>query len=292
MKRCLILTIVLLVLFSTCVFADAYEYNDYNIYTTTGVWVSSGALFSDNGNMSSFALNVKGISSNNPQMQITGGSWVNIPIPNGYEFNAQAFSNSAYISVNGQHFDFDQDEQTGQWSTGLVITTNGYPNVDIYFPYTNNGTGIPNTPILTISGNQLMWTPTGYATKIYYSATGVGQYEVLVDNVYSPYTISNEGFYRVQLHYTHNGSDLVTDVSDRVEYINSSSGGDTNIIQKILGFLEDIRVSFANATNTIISFVNTIGTFIQNMFLWLPFEIRTVLYAVIIIGLVFGLFIK
>lgn len=291
MKRCLILTIVLLVLCSSFAFADDYEYNDYNIYTVQGVWVSSGALYSNNASMSSFALNVKGISTT-PQMQITGGSWVNIPIPNGYEFNSQAFSSSAYISVNGQYYNFEQDEQTGQWSTGLVITTNGYPTVDIYFPYTNNGTGVPNTPILTINGNQLIWTPTGYATKIYYSATGVGQYDVEADYQYSPYVVSKEGFYRVQLHYTHNGSDLVTDVSDRVEYITSSSGSDTNIIQKILGFLEDIRVSFSNAANTIISFVNTIGTFIQNMFLWLPFEIRTVLYAVIIIGLVFGLFLK
>lgn len=283
------LVLIFVLAFTSFIFAtDNYEYNDFDLYTTNGVGVTSGAFRSNNSSMSEFYIRVMLGSGS---WSITGGTNSTIPCPSGYELDHTTFSSQARIVVSGHTYYFSQDEQTGHWFAG-PITTYGYPNVSVYFPYVAISGNVPSTPVLSISNNQLLWTPPGYATRVLYSSTGTGSYTVLTDNGSSPYTISEEGFYRVQLWYTRNGETLITDTSNRVEYISSSSGSDTSLLDRIINFFNNLTVGIRNAVQTISQFLSNIGEVFNNIFAWLPYEVRNIFWSVVIVGLVLGIFIK
>lgn len=281
-----------------CATSGTYEYNDFSVIRIGGSAVQGGAFRSENASMSSFKIAVQiQQSSYQVKWQITGSSsWTTFPTPSGYRVDVGNFGSQAYCIVNGSRITFSYNSSSGTYVSG-DITTSGYPTVYVYCPYVATTTStIPTNPILSISGNQLSWTPTGYNTRVLYSSTGTGVYDILTESASSPYTVTDDGFYYVQLWYTEDGVNKLTDTSNKIEYNTSSSGsGDTGqggLLNRILVFFQSIVNGLNNAYNTIAQFFQTLGHLVSDLFEWLPSSLQGVFIAVIIVGLVLGLFLK
>lgn len=281
-----------------------YEYNDFNLYSTGGTRYTSNAFRSNNSSLTSFVITLNVYDNT---WYITGGTSTAIPFPTGVEIDytdRTTFLTSAYYTVNGTQYSFtyvSADDTSGNFYS-RSITTSGYPVVNVYLPTTGTSTAVPTTPILSVSqltdnANWLEWTPTGYSTRILYSETGTGEYTTLTDVGTTPWKNNYAtGYYRVQLHYTVDGVDRVTDTSNRVycEMLDDSSSGDEEESnwQKLLRFFDNIITGIQNATSTIGQFIGTLREFITTLFSWLPEELTAVFIAILIVGLVIGLFLK
>ena len=102
------LVLIFVLAFTSFIFAtDNYEYNDFDLYTTNGVGVTSGAFRSNNSSMSEFYIRVMLGSGS---WSITGGTNSTIPCPSGYELDHTTFSSQARIVVSGHTYYFSQDE--------------------------------------------------------------------------------------------------------------------------------------------------------------------------------------
>lgn len=287
------------------VFANAgnYEYNSYVLHVLGGNVVKSGAFWSDTPNMSSFNIY---IDTSNGYWRIDGSTYASpVPTPNGYELG-ELVDNTYYAEINGTKYYFNHITQSNEYVARNIPTAN-YPTIQIYLPFVEEGTGggggsntpveIPTTPILSIindvSVGSLYWTPQGYPAKILYLGTdGQGLADVEADNVTTVnYIVTKEGYYRVQLHYTVDGEDRLTDTSNKVQFVKEDAYDDS-ILGKIHKLLADIIDGLDNAVSTIGQFISNIGNFIKSLIGWLPDQVQAVFFAVVIIGLVLGLFLK
>lgn len=285
-------------LFSTCVYAtNNLEYNDYNLYTLQGTWINSGAFRSDIANMSEFYIY---IDTANNQWFITGGAPVNMPnYPNHRLYLAT--DNVSYATDGTNTYYFIHVPQSDTFYAG-PFSTSGYPDIDIYLQYEEYLNPIPSTPILTGTqqGNfcNLQWTPVSYSGRIEYTATGNGAPTTVLefDSSYMNYLVSQDGYYYVQLQYTVDGHTYWTEPSNKIHYVytpvSPDDPDDGNTISDILDFFTDIIRGMDNATSTVTQFIRNLGTFIMELVSWLPQDVANVFFAVVIIGLVFGLFIK
>lgn len=305
----LILTILIVSISIVPTFATVgtYEYNDYNLYSTNNTRYSSGALRSNTASMATYALTV---NVNNNTWKITGGSFTAIPFPSGVaiQFTDRAtFLQNAYVMVNNTRYNFSfvsGNDTSGEYFVSN-IPTSGWPVVNIYLPTTGQSDVVPTTPILSVNTNtgtyrqNLEWTPTGYSTRIWYYATeNTAQPEIISEVATSPWQNTYAtGWYRVQLHYSVDGVDYLTDTSNKVysELQTDPDPGDDDEEsdwQKFLRLLDNIIVGLDNALSTLGRFITTLRTFITSLFSWLPEEISAVLIAVMVVGLVIGLFLK
>lgn len=313
LSRCLIpITICLILVISSIpVFANTgnYEYNSYVLHVAGGNVVRNGAFWSDNSDMSSFDIY---INTSNGYWNITGSTYSSpVPKPNGYKLGSIP-DNTYYAEVNGTKYYFNHVTQTSMMVAYNIPAAPNYPVINIYLPYVvddgssggGGGTnpepdepiGIPETPILRISNgtsvSSLTWQPTGYPAKILYSSDG-HEYSTVEDNVTTVnYLVSNEGFYRVQLHYTVDGNNYLTDVSNKVECVLENEYEDDGVLGAIWKLLSDIIDGIDNAISTLGQFITNIGEFIKTLVSWLPDEVSSVFFAVVIVGLVLGLFLK
>lgn len=281
-----------------------YEYNDYNLYSVSGTRYSSGAFRSNNTSMSTFVLTV---NVNNNTWSITGGTTQNIPFPNGISIDytdRTTFLQSAYYTVNGNRYTFTMvsaDDTSGNFYSHS-ITTSGYPVVNVYLPTTGTSQMVPTTPILSttsVNGNSdfITWSPSsGYFAEVYRSDSSALAGTLVSSNAQPPFECSEDGYYYVRLKYSVDGVTNYTDYSNRiyVEAIDNSGTGDEeeNNWQKLLRFFDNIVTGLQNATSTLGRFISTLREFITTIFSWLPEELTAVFIAILVVGLVIGLFLK
>lgn len=268
--------------------SGTYAYNDIVIVDQNNNEIFSGELRSNNPSLSSFTI---WYNEDNNQWNMTDGNWTSFPCPSG-KLPAITSSNS-YITVNGNNIYPQRVSQTNTWAFYNIPASPYYPILVIHIYYNSSGDSgaVPYTPTLALNGNILSWSPTGYSAKILYSQDGA-IYNTLADNVTgSTYTIQDYGYYRVQLYYTSSGETLITDTSNRIEYT-ANSGSTDNDNKTFFDRLSDIIDGLTNATQTIKGFIQSIGQLFTAIYEWLPPSVLTVFIAVIIIGLIMGLFIK
>lgn len=297
---CLILILSVVPSFAT---VGTYEYNDFILYSASGTEYTHNAFRSNNPNLTQFTLT---INVNNNTWMITDGTSTAIPFPSGVSIqytDRATFLQQAYYIVNNTRYSFTYvsgDDSSGNFYSH-TITTNGYPYVYVYLPTTGTSQVIPTTPILSVTNNQdsanwLSWTPTGYAAELYRSDDAHLAGDAVSLNAQTPFKVTETGYYYVRLKYSQDGVTRYTDNSNRVyaEYIDDSNTEppDENGWQKLLRFFDNIINGMSNATSTLGRFVGTLREFISMLFSWLPEEVTSVFIAVVIVGLVIGLFLK
>lgn len=295
MKKFICLTIAILIFSMAAfpVFADAGEYNDYTLYdaANNNATVTTGVFYSNNLTpMTSFSLYVDDVANT---WNITDGSSVNVPKPTGKRIGDMS---SAYITVNGIRYNFTHITQTDTWYISGIPAASNYPRIYIYIPFvTDTSNTKPPTPTLTISGDVLSWTPTGYGSKILYSTDG-SQY-----NVYRNYVAATESslqiqleesaYFRIQLYNTE--LTQLSDTSNRVEFTYVAPDPEVPSDDKtVWDHLSDILDGITNASRVTRNFLREMKAFFYTLFSWLPPEVMTVFWAVVIIGLVVGILIK
>lgn len=309
MKKSLIVITVLLICSFICsagIYAatsGSYEYNDYNLYSITNTYYTSGAFRSNQGGpMTSFVI---GVNVNTNQWWITGGEWTNIPFPVGITIDytdKTSFLTTAYITVNGNNYNFTTvsgDDDSGIFYSRSVEASPYYPTVSVYLPTTGSAVNVPETPILAYSNGTITWNnPNYYTTEIYMSESSnlAGDLQGTVTGTSYKIREDKDGYYYVRIRYTVNGQYRYTDNSNRVyaSYVAGEDEGEQELEwwAKILKFFSDISNGFRNALSTVGQFITDIGIFIRQLVSWLPEEVSSVFYAVVIIGLVLGLFLK
>lgn len=295
---CLITAILIFSMAALPVFADTGEYNDFVLYdaANNNSTVSSGAFYSnDVSPMTSFTLFVDPVTQ---KWSISSGSQVNIPRPNNKVVDTANFSSLAKVIVNGTTYNFVSIPQTDSYAVYNIPASPYYPTISVYIPFTTQSSSdIPTTPVLSISGSSLSWTPTGYTAKVLYSTDG-SQYNVYrnqVNPVENPLTIQldQSAYFRVQLYYTENGETRLTEVSNRVEYTYVAPDPEEPDDNKtIWDYLSDLIDGITNASRVIRDFLSEMRAFFYQLFSWLPESVMTVFWAVVIIGLVLGILIK
>ena len=227
------------------------------------------------------------VAVENSQWTVTG-TYTTLPCPANQVLDYTAVS-SAYYTVGSDPTHRSFTDSDGHWLTGSISTSN-YPVVKIYLPYTSQGpTGIPQTPTLMLSGSTLTWTPQGYTAKILYSEDGT-IYEPLNTSASQPFTVSDTGYYRIQLNYNYNGQDRLTDASNRVQFI--ANDGDSSDLARLWYLIQNIFTGIQNALSTITSYIWTLSDFVRSVFSWLPGELPDIFLAVSVVGLILGLFLK
>lgn len=291
---CLITALLIFSISTVNIFADTGEYNDYVLYNSSNnnANVASGVFYSNDTTMSSFTLYVNDVTQ---KWYITSGSQTDVPKPSGMKIGDMS---SAYVMVNGNRYSFSHVTQTDFWAVYNIPASPYYPVVSVYIPFvTDTGDDIPSTPTLSIDGKVLTWTPSGYEAKVLYSTDG-SIYETYRNSVSSAdnsltIQLDKSAYFRVQLYYTVEGETMLTDVSNRVEYTyipDDPTDPDDN--KTIWDYMSDLIDGLSNAVRTVTNFLESMKTFFYQLFAWLPEEVMVVFWAVIIIGLVFGILIK
>lgn len=292
--------------------SGTYEYNDFNLYSTNGTWYSSGALRSDNGSLDTFTITV---NVNTNTWSITGGTTQPIPFPSGtsiYYTDRTTFLQSAYAIVNDTRYNFSFVDNSGVFYLQNIPAGPYYPTVTIYLP-TSGGSGpsVPSTPILTFTDPNLIWTPSNYPAQIWFNATGQGQSTNITpstapNGVYPPYNLNlydtyetyGEGYYYVRLVYDYEGQTRYTEMSEGlyIDSVTPSGGGNDGSndgpLWQIIRYLDNLRNSTKNAFNVIKQSCEEFFDFMSDLVGWLPQDVTSVFFAVVIIGLVIGLFLK
>lgn len=307
-KRFLICIIACLLVVTSFVpsFANVgtYEYNDYNLYSVGGTRYHTNAFRSNTANLSSFTIRVNVYDNT---WNITGGTSQNIPFPSGVVIqysDRSTFLQTAYVMVNGTRYNFtilSGDDSSGNFYS-QAITTSGYPVVNVYLPTTGSSQAVPTTPILSVtnntdSANWLSWSPSdGYYAELYRSDSSALAGDVVSYNATSPFKVTESGYYYLRLKYSVDGVTMYTDYSNRVyaEFVDDSNTNppDENGWQKLLKFFDNIINGFNNAVSTLGRFIGTLRELITTIFSWLPDELTAVFIAVLVVGLVIGLFLK
>lgn len=305
MKRLSALILAFGIVISTVVYGycatGSLEYNDYIVYdiNNNNAVVSSGTFYSDTGGpMSTFSLYINPVIN---KWYITGGGQAIIPSPSGKtledNYNVLTTDGGVVVGSNVYHF---QIVTQSDWYVAYNIpaSSQNYPVLSIYLPFSTPSTPvIPSTPVLTISGTQLSWTPSNYTAKVLYSTTGQGVYDVYQTQVNGGQTtimLDGSAYFRVQLYYTEDGTTKLTDASNQVyyQYTEPTPDDPDDENKTIWDYLSDIIDGIDIATKAVRNFLGNMRGFFRDLFSFLPEQVMAVFWAIVVIGLVFGLLLK
>lgn len=303
-KFILSIAILLTISFSAAyAYADAGEYNDYNLFSSSGTLYASGAFTSDNLNLTSFTLTVDAVSN---EWGITDGSTYVIPFPGSIQINYSstddraAFLTNSYVMVNNTRYNFSYIDNTGVFYCQNIPAGPYYPTVNVYL-YTEetSPTTPPSSPTLSYSVDSdgytyLNWNSYqnnhNYSAKVDYKENLTDTPTHLANAVYPPYKVEQTGYYTVALKYFDYNDNIekITDWSQTiyVEYTEPDDSDDDNIIDRIDNIIDNLRESVNNVKNFVTDFTQIMADLIS----WLPSDVTTVFFSVVIIGFVIGLF--
>lgn len=285
-KHCIrIISIVslLVLIFVQSVFADEYEYNDVNIYLG-GQYQKSVALTSDNW-IPSYGYMEVDTSQSTLRIRFQGGSWID-----------------TLVNISNYTIDTVTCTQSGGYKTGMYVSgylrfndivTANFPEVNLYVNI-QGGSSNPvklETPVVTVDTNLLSWYRINHATgyTIRFATDRNGSDNRIIENNYqgNVYDITETGYYAVSA----NGDNTYQN-SDYSGYLYAEYVENENTDGTILDFFNRVIEGLNNAFASISSFLHNIGDIFDGLFAFMPVEVRSVFWAVIVVGLVMSLFMK
>lgn len=298
-----ILSIALLSTISICaasIYADIGEYNDYNLFSSSGTLYASGAFTSNNTSMSTFTLTVDAVGN---EWGITDGSTYVIPFPGGVQINYSstddraAFLTNSYVMVDNTRYNFTYIDNTGIFYVQNIPAGPYYPTVDVYlYTEATSPQSPPISPTVTSYLDEdgytyLTWNNNqnnhNYTAKVDYKLNLTDTPEHLANGVYPPLKVEKTGYYTVALKYFDysDNTEKITDWSSSIYVEYTAPEIDENIIDIIDNFIDSLR----QKTNTVKEYIRDVGSIINDLFSWLPSEIVAAFIAVVVIGLFIGL---
>lgn len=272
-----------------------YEYNDFSLYdrdtsslVTTGVF-RSNTLSYDNMSIRIYANGTWTIAFNGVNSTAT-----QLPCPSGKSLDTSEMgSNGAYVRINGNTIYFQPHEVQEYWYVNNIPTSPYYPAISIYLPYTVSGSNsnVPSDPTLYLSGAQITWSPSEYTAKLIYTSNNIwnGSHQVISNSITQPYNLNQEGYYKIALNYTDPATqeDRITSWSNTVHYVPSEE-----VTGPLNQMLNTVRHAFSilfNAVSSVFGFLGTMGSMLNGVFGFLPADVVTVYWSVVIIALILSL---
>lgn len=289
--RILSIIAILVLICTSIVMADTYEYNDVRIFVgnvqRTTIALTSNTYIGQNTD--TYFDVAFYLSDNHIKICNQGGSILDtgIEVTGISQVDATQDGNPLTVTyIQNGYMGGNSGSQYGPTRLFRVYYNTKY--YDSIISLSINGSSVKlQTPVVTQNGNSISWSPIANASgyNIMFKANAEDSFNRIVSNsTQTSYSFSNSGYYVVQA--VGQGNFYNSDWSNVIEVEYDPDD------QDILGFFQRVIDGLNNAFQTVSNFLSTIGNTFDSLFAFLPEEVRIVFWSVIIIGLVLSLFMK